>query len=161
VKKDRFKYNRAAVSLFKTPKSIKITDEQREKVICAIEKAGSKMALARKAGVHEFTLYCWLVNANGPRKATMAKIEKYLETGEQSPPPKEIKRKLSSVETKNLKNIEIHLKSKKLVYSFKNITDTITLDYSKSDGLRSQAKNIMRRYAEMTGRELEVFKLED
>ena len=71
------KYNRAAVSLYKTPKVIRLTEEMRDVIVGAIQKAGSKMELARQTGVHEFTIYCWLCNANNPRRSSFNRIKNW------------------------------------------------------------------------------------
>jgi hypothetical protein len=156
------KYNRAAVSLYKTPKVIRLTEEMRDVIVGAIQKAGSKMELARQTGIHEYTIYCWLCNANNPRRSSFNRIKNYLSDEVPHGPKKQrIKQRLTNAELKQLKNIELHLKSKTLVYVFNNKREPITLQYTKGESLRIQAKNIMYRYSDMNRKELEVFKLED
>ena len=61
-----------------------------------------------------------------------------------------------------LKHIIGHMKSKQLEYVF-NSGESIINDYSKEKTARlvSQMFNIIARYSELTGKELEIFKLQD
>ena len=61
-----------------------------------------------------------------------------------------------------LKHIIGHMKSKRLEYVF-NTGETIINDYAGQNTARlvSQMFNIIARYSELTGKELEIFKLQD
>ena len=72
--------------------------------------------------------------------------------------------RLNNVETKNLKHIIAHRKSRKLDYVFEDAErEIIIADYSdaKAESFRVQVWNLIYRYADLTGKELEIFKVED
>jgi hypothetical protein len=61
-----------------------------------------------------------------------------------------------------LKHVIGHMKSKRLEYVF-NTGEVLINDYSTQNTARlvSQMFNIIARYSELTGKELEIFKIQD